>query len=91
MGCEVEVFGTRVNPGDLIHADKHGFLIIPEQDQERLLEASIFMDKNECDTMISAARNSKGKPVKEILADLNDAAGHFRKAVKEKFSSKGEW
>ena len=90
-GCEVEVFGRRINHGDLIHADKHGFLVIPDEDQERLLEASIFMDKNECDTMISAARNATGKPVKEILSDLNDAAKRFRKSVQEKFGQKGEW
>lgn len=28
--CEVEVFGRRVAPGQLIHADKHGFLVIPD-------------------------------------------------------------
>ena len=32
-GCEVEVFGVRVQPGQLIHADKHGFLVIPEEDE----------------------------------------------------------
>jgi 4-hydroxy-4-methyl-2-oxoglutarate aldolase len=90
-GCDVEIFGTKVSHGDLIHADKHGFLNIPEEDQENLVDASIFMDKNECDTMISAARESTGKPVQEILADLNDAAGRFGQAVKEKFGGKGEW
>lgn len=43
-----EVFGVKVKPGQLIHADKHGFLIIPEEDQERILEASRFMDSNVC-------------------------------------------
>ena len=90
-GCEVEVFGRRINHGDLIHADKHGFLVIPEEDQEDLLNASIFMDRNECDTMISAARNATGKPMEEILSDLNDAAKRFGKAVQEKFGQKGEW
>ena len=28
--CSVEVFGLTVRPGDLIHADRHGALIIPE-------------------------------------------------------------
>ncbi len=28
-GCEVEVFGRQIQPGQLIHADKHGFLAIP--------------------------------------------------------------
>ena len=40
--CEVEVFGRQVSPGDLIHADKHGFLVIlPE---ERYL-AGLFGDE----------------------------------------------
>jgi 4-hydroxy-4-methyl-2-oxoglutarate aldolase len=25
--CEVEVFGRKIAPGDLIHADKHGFIV----------------------------------------------------------------
>eukprot|EP00966_Prymnesium_polylepis_P318441 7355225-Prymnesium_polylepis.1 len=28
----------------LIHADKHGFLVVPEEDEPRLLEATEFMD-----------------------------------------------
>ena len=29
LGTPVEVFGLRVNPGDLVHADRHGALVIP--------------------------------------------------------------
>ncbi len=76
---------------DLIHADKHGFLVIPEEDQEDLLDSLIFMDRNECDTLISTARNATGKPVDEILTDLNKAAQRFGAAVQEKFGRKGEW
>ena len=28
--CEVEVFGCKIQPGQLIHADKHGFMAIPK-------------------------------------------------------------
>jgi len=31
IGCTVSVFGLSVNEGDLIHADRHGALIIPKQ------------------------------------------------------------
>src|SRR4249920_3394309 len=31
-GGAVEVFGQRIEPGQLIHADKHGFLAIPPED-----------------------------------------------------------
>jgi len=89
--CGVEVFGRRVQPGQLIHADKHGFLVIPEEDQERLLEAAAFMDSNECETMIRTARESAGKPVKQILADLNAAGEQFTENTQKKFGDRGEW
>ena len=37
-------FGRKVQPGQLIHADKHGFLVVPAEDEARLLEAAMFMD-----------------------------------------------
>ena len=89
--CEVEVFGRKIQPGQLIHADKHGFLVIPDEDQGKLLEAVRFMDSNECKTMILAARNSWGKSEGSILSDFNKAASEFSKAAKEKFEKKGEW
>jgi 4-hydroxy-4-methyl-2-oxoglutarate aldolase len=89
--CEVEVFGRKVKPGKLIHADKHGFLVIPDEDIENLLDAAIFMDNNECNTIIAAARSAAGKSTAQILKELNDASGEFGKAVKEKFENKGEW
>ena len=90
-GCEVEVFGRQVRPGQLIHADKHGFLVIPEEDEERLLEAARFMDANECNTVIAAARDAFGKPVDQILVEMDAAAAAFGKAASEKFGAKGEW
>ena len=84
-GMEVEVFGLVVSPGDLIHADKHGFLAIPEEDQARLLDAARFMDSNECNTVIAAARSSAGKTVEEVLAQMDEASKEFSRATKEKF------
>lgn len=89
--CEVEVFGVKVQPGQLIHADKHGFLVIPEEDQAALLEAARFMDNNECNTVIAAARNSAGKPVEQVLAEMDAASKAFSRAAKEWFGHKGEW
>jgi 4-hydroxy-4-methyl-2-oxoglutarate aldolase len=80
-GCEVEVFGRKVSPGQLIHADKHGFLVIPDEDQEHLLEAARFMDSNECNTIIPAARAAAGKSTDELLADLDAATAAFADAV----------
>jgi regulator of RNase E activity RraA len=89
--CEVEVFGTKVKPGDLIHADKHGFLVIPLEDQKDLLEASRFMDSNECKTVIAAARDSSGKTSREILDAVRAAGKQFGENVKQKFEREGEW
>ena len=89
-GCEVVVFGRTIQPGQLIHADKHGFLAIPEEDEARLLEAARFMDGNECQTVIAAARSAAGKTIDDILRSLDEAGTAFRAAV-QKFSTKGEW
>lgn len=89
--CEVEVFGRKVRPGQLIHADKHGFLVIEKGDECELLNAVLFMDKNECSTMIAAARSSTGRSVDEMLASFNEAAAAFRQTTDQKFGRRGEW
>jgi regulator of RNase E activity RraA len=89
--CPVEVFGTTIKPGQLIHADKHGFLVIPDEDQESLLEASRFMDSNECKTLIPAARNTTDLSMEEILQQIDHASEQFGKNVSEKFTRQGEW
>jgi len=90
-GCEVEVFGTKITPGQLIHADKHGFLAIPEDEEAQLLEAARFMDENECNHLINVARTASGKPTEHILAELAKGTQAFRQATKEKFQNSGEW
>jgi regulator of RNase E activity RraA len=88
--CPVTVFGREVHPGDLIHADKHGFLVLPPEDQPRVLEAARFMDTNECNTMISAARTSAGKTMAEAVQSINAAAAEFGAAAK-RLKAGGEW
>jgi 4-hydroxy-4-methyl-2-oxoglutarate aldolase len=83
----VEVFGRRIEPGDLIHADQHGFLVIPEEDQAKLLDALRFMDTNECDTVICAARSGAGLSTEQLLDQIEKALGDFRGNTKKKFSS----
>jgi regulator of RNase E activity RraA len=87
----VEVFGTLVEPGQLIHADKHGFLAIPQEDEEDLLEAARFMDSNECQTVIAAARSVQGLDTGEILRRVNAAGVEFSRRAREQFEKKGEW
>ena len=89
--CEVEVFGRRVQPGDLIHADKHGFLVVAPEEQEALLDAARFMDANECSTVIAAARDTAGRNTEEICDRLDAAAAEFGKNVRARFKSGGEW
>jgi len=89
--CAVEVFGRTVVPGQLIHADKHGFLAIPKNDEANLLEAAMFMDSNECQTIINAARNTTGQTPEEILHNLDKANQAFDDAARRKFDRHGEW
>ena len=88
--CEVEAFGRRIQPGQLIHADQHGFIAIPEGEETHLLEAAQFMDRNECQTVIPAARASTGLTKDQLLAQLNEASRQFSENTREKFSREGE-
>ena len=90
-GCEIEVFGQSVLPGQLIHADKHGFLAVPFGEEEGLLDASVFMDKNECDTVIKIARSSAGVSSGELLDGVNQAVEDFSEAAKGRFGNSGEF
>ncbi|NBP72449.1 MAG: RraA family protein [Alphaproteobacteria bacterium] len=89
--CEVEVFGRAIAPGDLIHADKHGFLVIAPEEEEGILEASRFMDVNECETVIPAARGASGLSSDKLLERLNEAGRRFGENVRQRFSGEGEW
>jgi regulator of RNase E activity RraA len=89
--CEVEVFGRKVRPGDLIHADKHGFIVIAPDEQSKLLEAAQFMDANECNTIIPAARDAAGQTMDEILDSIDQSRKAFNKNIKEKFQGEGEF
>jgi regulator of RNase E activity RraA len=85
--CEVEVFGHKVRPGQLIHADQHGFLVIPDEDQKGLLEAARFLDANECRTVIRAGRSAAGKSMEQLLAEFDEAFDALDAASKERFAS----
>jgi regulator of RNase E activity RraA len=89
--CDVTVFGRTIRPGQLIHADKHGFLAVPAGEEVGLLDAAMFMDQNECETVIPAARASVGLTATELTAQLNQAAGRFRENARRKFAKDAEW
>jgi regulator of RNase E activity RraA len=86
----VEIFGVTIEPGQLIHADRHGFLAIPCEDEDKVLEAARFMDDNECRTMIAAARGGQGKSAEQICAEFNAAAAQFARNAQSRFARKGE-
>lgn len=90
-GVPVRVFGREVLPGQFVHADKHGFLAIPPEDEAGLLEAASFMDANECQTVIAAARSADGATADELLARMAAAAREFGEAARQKFRRGGEW
>jgi regulator of RNase E activity RraA len=88
--CEIEVFGRKVQPGQLIHADKHGFLAIPPEDEKGLLEAARSLDTIETQTKIAAARSSFGFRPDEILEALRMAGRSFKEQTTQKFKREGE-
>lgn len=91
-GEPVEVFGTPVRSGELIHADKHGFLVIPEEDQPRILEAALMMDNNECETVIPAGMAFRQTDVQARDAErMIEAGGRFAAAAKAALGREGEW
>ena len=87
-GEPVQVFGQTVEPGQLIHADKHGFLAVPREGEEGLLEASIFMDTNECETLISTARNTANLTKAQMADNLAKASEQFGRNAQERFGDK---
>lgn len=89
-GIPVRVYGCEIQPGDLVHADKHGFIVIPEEDQDRLVEAAAFMDGNECLTTIRAARESAGKSMSAICDSLDEAGAQFARNTAEFKKSIGD-
>ena len=91
FGVDVTVFGREILPGQLIHADKHGFLAVPAEDEAKLLEAASFMDANECQTVIAAARGAAGLPPDEVLARMDEAGRRFGENARREFGRRGEW
>jgi 4-hydroxy-4-methyl-2-oxoglutarate aldolase len=88
--CEVQVFGTKIRPGQLIHADKHGFLIIPDDACARVLDAARVMDDHECDTVIAAARAQDDARTPKVVERIDAAAICFAAKAKTSFGKNGE-
>ena len=57
FGTPVEVFGMSVNPDDIVHADRHGAVVIPRQYLEKLPAAIDLMARRE-KVLLDAAKRS---------------------------------
>lgn len=87
----VEVFGCPVEPGQLIHADRHGFMAIPDEDVPKLLDASVAMDRNEANTVIPAAKAAQRGDGETVLTDIKRAAAEFHERTTAQFGEGGEF
>lgn len=82
-GIEIDVFGTRVKPGDLLHADKHGFMAFDADETKDLLEAIRFMDANECDQLLSLSRTAAGIPTKDFISEYAKRVKGFQRNTRQ--------
>jgi 4-hydroxy-4-methyl-2-oxoglutarate aldolase len=88
-GVSVQVFGCEIHPGEVIHADQHGFLVIPPQDLPGVVEAAAFLDAAERSTLIAAAAAERDP--RAALARIDAAEVEFRALVARKFGRGGEF
>ncbi len=86
----VTAFGCEIRPGDLVHADVHGFLAIPEEDHAGLLEAARFLDAAERSTLIEAAASYRG-PIDALPSLLGEAQARFDTMMRDRFGRSGEF
>jgi regulator of RNase E activity RraA len=71
FGCDVEVHGMTVRHGDLIHADRHGAVVIPADAAARLPEAIELCGRREAP--ILAAARAPGFSVEKLAAAWAEA------------------
>ena len=78
FGTKVRVGGLTISPGDIIHADKHGVLLVPADVAHRVPEAAALISDRERD-VIELTR-SKGFDLDELRARvqrMRDAGADF--------------
>lgn len=79
--ADVEVFGRAVEPGRLVHTDKHGFPAVPSGDKKLPPETARFMDANECRSLLPSTGGGNGKPRRRVCDDIDAAAVRFGKPI----------
>jgi regulator of RNase E activity RraA len=89
-GEAVEVFGRTIFPGQLVHADRHGFLAVPAEDEDGLADAAEAMDAIERSTLIAAAAATYDDDAARVAA-LRTATEAFDAQVRQRFGGFGEF
>ena len=70
--CEVNIFGMAVKPNDIIHADRHGAVVVPEECVKELPSAIDVLTRREA-VMLEVAR-SPGFNVEILKKAMADSA-----------------
>ena len=67
----------RRRPGRLVHADEHGFILVPEEHIDRLLEAAQAVDDPGCKKLIDSRRSVPSRTLPGVLRTMDgtEAAG----------------
>jgi len=68
FGNEVEIFGMRVRSGELVHADRHGAVVIPREVARKVADAAALCGRRE-EPILNAAR-SPGFSIEVLEAAL---------------------
>ena len=73
FNCAVTVAGMQVKPGDLIHADRHGAVVIPEGAAERIPEAATLLARREKVILDSCKRPGfSTAEIRAAFAEMDD-------------------
>ncbi|MBW7573204.1 RraA family protein [Caproiciproducens faecalis] len=76
--CPVEICGLAVNPGDLIHADRHGVTVIPSDIAPKLAEACRRVAKSEL-LVLEPCRKAIQTGIKPTVEQLRQWRGDMAK------------
>ena len=71
FGCQVNVAGMIVNSGDLIHADRHGAVVIPQGLARKVVEAAALIARREA--VIIEASKKPGFGVEALKRAMGEA------------------
>jgi regulator of RNase E activity RraA len=73
FGTQVNVFGMTVQSGDLVHADRHGAVVIPHEVARKVPEAAALLTRREA-VILSAVKAPGFKPadLKKAIADADE-------------------